>query len=215
MFNSIENKSEKPFFQDPKKQDQSISRLPLKKIYTRFTAQRITIDPGKPNVISITATNSARVFCFLCILLGFILIGMQLWLNISLMILLGAALFLFIGIVGIITWFQELTITTEKCFNKAVFQKKNLFKKSSSQDIYLSEIRGIQLLSHTIKAGRWQDGDMDVTTYEVILVLDSLTTKRQFLYNHRNLNIARDVAEKIATGLGTTVIDHSDQKDID
>lgn len=213
MFNTVKNNPVNHSIQDSKKQDLVISRDPMKKIYTHFTAQRINIDPKKPNIISINSTSIARVFCFLCILLGLVLIGIQLWLNLCLMILFGGVLFLFIGVIGTITWLQDITITIDKRFNKAVFHKKNLFKKSRFQDISLSDIKGIQLLSHTIKAGRWQEGDMDVTTYEVILVLESVTNKRQFLYNHRNLNIARDAAEKIAIGLCTRVIDHSESYD--
>jgi hypothetical protein len=216
MFNTVENKQVNPSFQDSKKQDLSISHMPLKKIYTGFTAQQITIDPREPKVISITGTTGARVFCFFCILFGFVLIGIQLYLNRSWMIFLGAALFLFIGIFWFITWSKELTITIDNCFNKAILYKKNLFKRSSIQDIYLSDIKGIQLLSYTIKAGRsgWQDTDIDVTLHEVNLVLNSYSNQRQFLYNHRNLNIARDAAERIAIILGTTIIDHSDQKDM-
>jgi hypothetical protein len=212
MFNSIKNKPINPFFQDSKKQDLCISRVPMKKVYTRFTAQQINIDSKKPNVISINSTSIAQVFCILCIIFGLVLFGIQFYLNRSWMILLGGVLFLFIGAVGFITWYQDLTITIDKSFNKVVFHKKDLFKKISSKDICLSDIKGIQLLSHTIKAGQsgWQDGDIDVTTYEVNLVLNSYTDKRQFLYNHRNLNIARDAAEKIAIRLGTTVIDQSD-----
>ncbi len=218
MFNTVENKQVNPSFQDSKKQDLSISHMPLKKIYTGFTAQKIAIDPSKPGVISITSTNSARVFCILCILIGLILIGIQLYLDRSWMILLGGALFLFIGIVGIITWFKELTITIDTSFNKAIFHKKNLFKKSSSLDVCLSDIKGIQLLAHTMKAGRsgWQDTDFDATLYEVNLVFYSSTDtdKRQFLYNHRNVHIARDAAERIANCIGTIVLDQCDQKDI-
>jgi len=218
MFNGIENKPEIPFFQDSKKQDLSISRVPMKKVYTRFTAQQISIDPRKPCVISSNSTKSARVFCILCILFGFVLFGIQLWLDRSWMILLGGALFLFIGILVFITWFQDVTITIDDRFNKAVFHKKNLFKQSSSLDVSLSDIKGIQLLSHTMKAGLsgWQDTDFDATFYEVNLVFYSSTDtdKRHFLYSHRNVHIARDTAERIAVCLGTTVLDHSDQKDI-
>lgn len=218
MFNGIENKPEKPFFQDSKKQDLSISRVPMKKVYTRFTAQKITIDTSKPGVISITSTKSARVFCILCILFGFVLFGIQLWLDRSWMILLGGALFLFIGIVGSITWFQDVIITIDNRFNTVVVHKKNLFKQSSSLDVSLSDIKGIQLLAHTMKAGLsgWQDTDFDATFYEVNLVFYSSTNtdKRQFLYSHRNVHIARDTAERIANCIGTTVLDHSDQKDI-
>jgi hypothetical protein len=216
MFDTVENKQVNPSFQDSKKQDLSISRMPLKKIYTGFTAQQITNDPSKPSVIRITSTNSARVFCILCIIFGLVLFGIQLYLNRSWMILLGGALFLFIGIVGSITWFQDVTITIDDRFNKAVFHKKNLFKKSSIQDICLSDIKGIQLLSHTMKAGRsgWQDTDFDATLYEVNLVVNSPTNQRQFLYSHRKIHVARDAAEKIAIHLETTLLDHSDQKDI-
>jgi hypothetical protein len=132
------------------------------------------------------------------------------------MIFLGATLSLFIGIFWFITWSQDLTITIDNCFNKAILCKKNLFKQSSSLDVSLSDIKGIQLLSYTIKAGQsgWHNTDIDVTVHEVNLVLNSYSNQRQFLYNHRNLTIAIDAAKRIAIILGTTIIDHSDQKDI-
>jgi glutamate/tyrosine decarboxylase-like PLP-dependent enzyme len=132
------------------------------------------------------------------------------------MIFLGATLSLFIGIFWFITWSQDLTITIDNCFNKAILCKKNLFKKSSIQDICLSDIKAVQLLSYTIKAGQsgWQDTDFDATLYEVNLVVNSPTNQRQFLYSHRKIHVARDAAEKIAIHLETTLLDHSDQKDI-
>jgi len=83
---------------------------------------------------------------------------------------------------------------------KQYYVRKNLFKQSSSLDVSLSDIKGIQLLAHTMKAGRsgWQDTDFDATLYEVNLVVNSPTNQRQFLYSHRKIHVARDAAEKIA-----------------
>ena len=184
-----------------------IPRTPLHQTFSRFNAY--TLDATQPHRISIRATFAARIFCALMFLSGILLLLTVFIAHLPVSFIAGAMLLLVIGSLAYKATMQQTILQKER--NHLLLVQRQAFRKPTSHSYTLADIACIQLLQVLMLPGTlgYQDADVAVTTYEVNLVLRVSTPERIWLYSNRNLSVARNAAEKIASFLGVIVLDHS------
>lgn len=189
------------------KQILAVPRTPLHPTFNRFNAH--ILDATQPHQISIHATPAAILFCVLMFLSGIFLLLTVFIASLPTSFIAGAMLLLVIGSLTCRATMQGAILQKES--NHLILVQQQALRKPARHSYALSDIVCIQLLQVIMLPGTqgYQDADVKVTTYEVNLILRVLPPERIWLYNNRNLSVARNAAEKIASFLGVTVLDHS------